>query len=273
MERPADDYPRFTLGPALSDEQCAFFARWGFLHFRAYADAATVQALIAASQRLERRWLAQRPSRINGVPIRYGQDLDGRPIVQRFAFANQHEIAFARLLDDARLRALFALIPAGHDVRLGAREKDGVVINHYVHGPLSRHSRLGWHTDGLRDLFLGTRLRPLLNVGLHLDTLDAEHGGLRLLAGTHRQPLRQMLFRKRYFLDHEADADEIAIVPAAGDLTVHDGRLWHRVAQSCRRGEPSRRRVIYVPIIDGPFAPRHADSPTPLYQRLARLAR
>ena len=36
----------------------------------------------------------------------------------------------------------------------------------------------------------------------------------------------------------------------AGDLTVHDGRLWHRVALSPYVGEKSRRRVMYVPVVN-----------------------
>ena len=78
-----------------------------------------------------------------------------------------------------------------------------------------------------------------------------------------------MLFRKRYFLDNKADREEIAIVPDAGDLTIHDGRLWHRVAQSAVTGEESRRRVIYLPIIAGRFEPKNEKSPTAFYQRFA----
>ncbi|MGH8443914.1 MAG: phytanoyl-CoA dioxygenase family protein, partial [Solimonas sp.] len=100
-----------------------------------------------------------------------------------------------------------------------------------------------------------------------------EHGGLRLLPGTHRQGLWKMLFHKRYFLDHDTDPNEVAIVPAAGDLTVHDGRLWHRVAQSTVSGEASRRRVIYIPVISGKYAPKTEKSATPIYQRFASLSK
>ncbi len=58
----------------------------------------------------------------------------------------------------------------------------------------------------------------------------------------------------------------------AGDLTVHDGRLWHRVQQSPLTGEASRRRVMYIPFITGAYQPRHAGSHTPFYHKLARLA-
>ena len=78
-----------------------------------------------------------------------------------------------------------------------------------------------------------------------------------------------MAFGKRYFIDHRPDPREIAVVPAAGDLTVHDGRLWHRVQQSSVAGEASRRRVFYVPVLAGPYEPKTARSATPAYHRLA----
>ena len=113
----------------------------------------------------------------------------------------------------------------------------------------------------------------MLNVGIHLSSLGPQHGGLRILPGTHRQSVYQMLFRKKYFIDHKADAAEIAIIPAAGDLTVHDGRLWHRVARSTVVGEESRRRVIYIPIIAGKYEPKHVDSPTVFYQRFSTIVK
>ncbi|WP_428311978.1 phytanoyl-CoA dioxygenase family protein [Hydrocarboniphaga sp.] len=268
----AFDYPRFELGEALTPEQIAHFQRWGFLHFKNFISAERVERLIAATRNVERQWVDANVEKVNGVPIKYGRDLDGRKIVQRFAFANQYDAELAEFLKDPRFKTLFALIGSA-DARVGADEKDGLVVNHYVHGPDSEHSRLGWHTDGLRDIFLGSRLNPLLNVGVHLSNLGIEHGGLRLLPGTHQQSLWQFLFRKRYFRDHEPDIDEVAIIPAAGDLTVHDGRLWHRVAQSTVSGEASRRRVMYIPVISGAYAPKHAQSATPFYQRLAKFAK
>lgn len=266
------DYPRYELGERLTAEQIAHYEQHGFLHFRNFIPPQQVQALVDASLEVQRDWIARGVQKVNGIPIKYGRDLDDSPIVQRFAFANQHHPVLGQFLEDPRFRTLFALIGSA-DARVGGNEKDGLVINHYVHGPQSAFSRLGWHTDGLRDIFLGSRLNPLLNVGVHLSSLGPEHGGLRLLPGTHRQSLRDFLFRKRYFLDHEADPEEVAIIPAAGDLTVHDGRLWHRVAQSTVTGEASRRRVMYIPVISGKYAPKSERSATPLYQRFAGLAK
>jgi len=263
-------YQRFILGAEITDEQQAFFNRKGFIHFKNFITPETVEDIIRASKQVEKNWAANNIEKVNGVPIKYGKDLNGSPIVQRFAFINQHHPLLAEFTLDPRFQTLLGLIPGS---RLGTDEKDGMVFNHYVNSDESSFTKMGWHTDGLRDIFHGSRLNPMLNVGIHLSNATANNGGLRILPGTHQQSLYQMLFRKKYFLDHDADENEIAIAPNAGDLTIHDGRLWHRVAQSEVVGEESRRRVIYLPIIAGKYEPKHEDSPTALYQRFAKIVK
>ncbi|KIO76334.1 phytanoyl-CoA dioxygenase [Pedobacter lusitanus] len=264
-------YTRFTLGETLTDEQNYFFNKNGFIHFKNFITPETVSDIIKASILVQQDWITQEKIKVNGIPVKYGKDLDGSAIVQRFAFINQHHPLFGELTHDPRLAVLLNLIGPG--ARLGTDEKDGMVLNHYVNGPESKFTQMGWHTDGLRDIFHGQKLNPMLNIGIHLSTLKPENGGLRVLPGTHKQSLYNLLFRKKYFVDNKADFKEVAIIPEAGDLTIHDGRLWHRVAQSAVSGEESRRRVIYLPIIAGKYEPKHEHSPTAFYQRFAKLVK
>ena len=264
-------YQKFTLGEVITSQQQDFFTKNGFIHFKNFIQPETVTDIIRAAEQVQQNWIANKIEKVNGVPIKYGKDLDGSPIVQRFAFINLHHAALSEFTKDPRFKVLLNLVGPG--ARLSTTEKDGMVFNHYVNGPESSFTKMGWHTDGLRDIFHGHKLNPMLNVGIHLSTLKPENGGLRILPGTHKQNLYSMLFRKRYFLDNNADSNEIAILPQAGDLTIHDGRLWHRVAQSSVTGEASRRRVIYIPIIAGKYEPKHEDSPTAFYQRFASLVK
>ncbi|SMD15450.1 phytanoyl-CoA dioxygenase family protein [Pedobacter nyackensis] len=266
-----NSYIKFTLGNKITAEQKDFFNQNGFIHFKSFIKPETVNDIIKASVQVQQQWIENEKVKVNGIPIKYGKDLDGSAIVQRFAFLNQHHPLFAELTHDPRFETLLELI--GQGARLGTEEKDGMVLNHYVNGHESKFTQMGWHTDGLRDIFHGQKLNPMLNVGIHLNTLKPENGGLRVLPGTHKQSLYQMLFRKKYFLDNKADASETAIIPDAGDLTIHDGRLWHRVAQSSVIGEESRRRVIYIPIIAGKYEPKNENSPTAFYQRFANLVK
>ena len=114
---------------------------------------------------------------------------------------------------------------------------------------------------------------PMLNVGIHLDRVKKEDGGLRIIPGTHKQGFWKMCFHKPYFVSHGADVREVAVETEPGDLTVHDGRTWHRVEQSPHVGPRSLRRTMYVPYLTQPYEPKREDSPTPFYHHLGRFLR
>lgn len=264
------NYPRFNLGAKLTQEQKEYFDIHGYIHFKNFVDKAAVDEMLKESQRVQQQWISEGRKVVNGVPIKFGTDVDGKKIVQRFAFLNQFASIFEEFLKDPRLEALFEFIGAP-DSRIGKNEKDGLVFNHYVNTPNSNFSQLGWHTDSLRDLFSGKKIMPMLNVGLHFDQSSPENGGLRILPGTHNKGMATLLFRKVYYLNSKADKKEIGMSVEPGDLTVHDGRIWHRVAQSPHIGEISRRRVMYIPIISGEYKPRNENSKPLLYQRFQSL--
>ncbi|MEC9073064.1 MAG: hypothetical protein VX938_11810, partial [Myxococcota bacterium] len=70
---------------------------------------------------------------------------------------------------------------------------------------------------------------------------------------------------------HKPDPQEICVETEPGDLTIHDGRLWHRVARSQTPG--AVRRSMYVPYLTGPVEPKNEESSTPGYHYLGRLMR
>lgn len=260
-----------TLGTRITPEQREAFDRQGCLHFKQFLDPASIAEAIQAMEEIEERWLRDGVKVVNGTPIKYGTNTDGSPMVQRFAFASQHHPVLDRILRDPRLAAILELL--GPDARLGTHEKDGLVVNHYVNSDGSKFAQMGWHTDSIRDVFLGKKVGRMLNLGIHLDDQDPMNGGLRILPGTHRQGMWGMLFHKAYFLDRRADPSEVAFRIKAGDLTVHDGSIWHRVQRSSLIGEASRRRVMYIPVISGVYEPKTEASPTPFYHRFLHLVK
>ncbi|MEB2341770.1 MAG: phytanoyl-CoA dioxygenase family protein [Flavobacteriia bacterium] len=259
------------LGAQLTEEQKRSFADNGAILFPGFISRDTVTEIWRAVEDVQRQWIAEGREKVNGIPIKYGLDVDGRRIVQRFAFANHFSPVLAEFLKDPRFSELLELVGPG--ARLGINEKDGLVVNHYVNVDGSQFTQMGWHTDSVRDIFLGKRILPMLNVGIHLDDQDPQNGGLRLLPGTHRQSTWNMLFRKKPFMDNRPDPREVAFDIHAGDLTVHDGRCWHRVERSRLTGEASRRRVMYIPIIAGKYTPKSEKSPTPLYHHFQHLVK
>lgn len=260
----------FSLERNLTRAQLQYFHTHGVIQFKKFVDKDTLALFISEVKSTEHYLLSNGISKVNGIPLKMGRDIDGAPLIQRIAFTSHYSPVLKEFLKDPRFKALTQLL-GNYEGRIGENEKDGLVVNHYVNAGNSAFKQLGWHTDSPRDLFLGSRIRPMLNVGLHLDDCPYENGGLRVLPGTHEQGLFRLLFRKKYFIDHTPDRKEVGFDIEAGDLTVHDGRLWHRVQQSPFEGEISRRRVMYIPIITGEYQPKTADSPTPFYHKLGQL--
>ncbi len=262
---------RFTLGAEVTPEQRAFLDRHGFVLFSRVASPDELGMIAGEMTRIEREWMGTGRTRVFGIPLFFGKDPEGQPFLQRLAFTSVFSEKIRGFVRDPRFRPILDLV--GPDARIGDEEKDGVVINRYLNVPGSVYPQLGWHTDGLRDLFYGRMPQRMLNIGLHFDRCTRENGGLRLIPGSHLQGFWSMCFRKPYFISHTDDPDEICIETEPGDLTVHDGRLWHRVARSQYEGASSLRRSMYLPYLTGPYEPKSEDSPTPLYHRLGEWMR
>jgi phytanoyl-CoA hydroxylase len=260
----------FQFNSILSPEQINFYSSNGYLHFKNFVSKEETKIFIEEVDRVTQKLIAEKITRVNGIPLKFGTGANGNKIIQRLAFASQHSNVLREFLRDSRFTALFTLL-GNYEGRIGEQEKDGLVVNHYENTEHSNFKQLGWHTDSPRDLFLGSRIMPMLNVGLHLDDHPKENGGLRVLPGTHKQNLFSLFFRKKYFIDNNPDPNEEGFDIEAGDLTIHHGNLWHRVQQSIHTGDKSRRRVMYIPIITGQYQYKHAASKTPFYHRIGQL--
>ncbi|KAA3607872.1 MAG: phytanoyl-CoA dioxygenase [Planctomycetota bacterium] len=262
---------RFQLLDTITPEQQAFLDHYGFLHFEGVAKPDEVDMILEEMDQLEQNWRQEGRRKVNGVPLFWGRGPGEKTWLQRFAFSSAFSRRIREFVHHSRFEPIRTLI--GADARVGDQEKDGVVINRYINLPGSVYPKLGWHTDGLRDLFYLKMPKQMLNVGLHLDDCGPENGGLRLIPCSHSQGFWSMCFRKFYFVSHKADPKEICVSTRRGDLTVHDGRLWHRVAQSSRKGLASIRRTMYVPYLTGPYQPKSETSGTPGYHFLGALMR
>ena len=262
---------RFRLGREVTPVQRAFLELHGFAVFAGVVSPDEVERIDAEAKAIQARWLAEGRTSVRGIPLWVGRDPDGAPFIQRFAFASTFSDWLHAFVRDERFLPVRGLIAA--ETRVGDQEKDGLVINRNLNVPGSAYPKLGWHTDGLRDLFQLQLPGPMLNVGVHLDRVTREDGGLRVIPGSHDQGFAAMCFRKPYFVSHRPDPAEVAVETEPGDLTVHDGRTWHRVAASPHTGWRSLRRTMYVPYLSGPYLPKSEDSRTPLYHHLGSLLR
>jgi len=263
--------PDFELGERLTKEQLEYLDTYGFIRFKRFATKEKVRELAAEVEEIDRRLVAEGRTHVNGIPLMLGKRPDGTGFVQRMVFSSTFGPKLHAFLQDPRFQAILDV--AGPGYRIGERERDGLVINHYRREEGSAYKKLGWHTDSLRDLFYFEKPRRYLNVGFYLDDSPLTKGGVRVIPFSQDQSIWSMLTRKIHFMEHAPDPAEYAIEAEAGDLTIHDGRIWHRVAEASVTGGASQRRVMYIPLMEGPLKEKNEKSPTPFYFRLKRFAK
>src|SRR5688572_32637630 len=99
-------YKKFKFEGTLTHEQLDFFNQNGFIHFEKYASQETVDQIIASTEQVQSQWVQNDIQKVNGVPIKYGVDENGKTIVQRFAFTNQYSDAVHRFASHPNLDAL-----------------------------------------------------------------------------------------------------------------------------------------------------------------------
>jgi Phytanoyl-CoA dioxygenase (PhyH) len=261
--------PDFELDERLTPEQVDFLETFGFIRFKRFVPRERARALYQAVLEINDALVARGTEQMNGVPLILGERADGTRYVQRIPFASLQHPVLRDFLQDRRFRGI--LEAAGPGYRIGEDERDGMVVNRFRNEPGAKYKRLGWHTDSLRDLFYLEKPRRYLNVGFNFTDSPLAVGGLRVLPCTHHQPISALLTRKLYFVDDQPDPYELAVEAEAGDLTIHDGRMWHRTALAATEGDASERCVSYLPLMEGPLKRKHAKSATPLYLRFKGL--
>src|SRR5436305_188112 len=144
------ELPNFTLTNQLTEEQLRLFDKFGAIKFRNFIPKETVDLFLNEIRRIEKSWLDQGVEKVNGIPLKFGKDEQGNKTIQRLCFTSLHSTVLHDFLQDDRLKALLALVRP-YEGRIGENEKDGLVVNNYIHTPNSAFSQMGWHTDSPRD--------------------------------------------------------------------------------------------------------------------------
>jgi hypothetical protein len=265
-------YQTYLASGELNTEHVNFFNKNGFIHFKHFLSKEETASMLKAIQAVHAEWIREDRLKVRGIPIVYGEDENGQRIVQRSPFTSLYTPELHALLASGRLDQFLKLLPAP-DARIAEDEKDGVVVNHYVNHKRSGLKQMGWHTDSARDIFYFHKVQPMLNVGIYLTESTEKQGGLRVLPGTHKQGIHSLLFKKKQFISMREDKNEVLVEAEAGDLVIHNGAIWHRVAMAGTQGPESRRITMYIPIISGKAIVKTDHSKTPFYHKLRFLAK
>ena len=82
------DVPRFTLGPSITPDRCAFLREHGFVLFAGVATPDEIAMLGDEMERIEAAWLAEGRKRVFGIPLFFGKDETSEEFLQRLAFTS-----------------------------------------------------------------------------------------------------------------------------------------------------------------------------------------
>ena len=65
------------LGATLTPEQKQFFHKNGIIHIPGFISRETVAALWKACEEIQAKWIAEDVKLVNGIPVKWGNDVDG----------------------------------------------------------------------------------------------------------------------------------------------------------------------------------------------------
>src|ERR1017187_2878671 len=124
----------FKFGDSLTEEQKIFFDKNGFLHFSNFISKENVALFIREIERIQKERLEKNLEKVNGVPLKFGQDLEGNKIIQRNCFLSLSSDVLHEFLQDPRLISLTELLYP-YEGRIAENEKDGLILNYFERSP------------------------------------------------------------------------------------------------------------------------------------------
>jgi len=89
--------PDFNLEEKLTQEQLTFFHKNGVIIFRNVLKKETVDFFIQEVTRIENQWLQEGRDKVNGVPLKFGEDAQGQKMIQRLCFLSLDRKSLPRI--------------------------------------------------------------------------------------------------------------------------------------------------------------------------------
>ena len=89
------DSLNFPLEEKLTREQLDYFDKNGVIIFRNFISKETVEHFISEIDRIEKQWLDEGRDKVNGVPLKFGKDENGKTVLKCLQLFNQNGGAVA----------------------------------------------------------------------------------------------------------------------------------------------------------------------------------
>ncbi|MBK7573482.1 MAG: hypothetical protein IPI10_18455 [Bacteroidetes bacterium] len=77
-------YQKFELGSQFRRPRVDFFNKYGFIHYKNFITPERAQTVSAAIDEKQKEIIAKGIQKINVIPIKFGEDENSEPIIQRF---------------------------------------------------------------------------------------------------------------------------------------------------------------------------------------------
>src|ERR1700722_4227734 len=98
--------PDFHLEDKLNTEQINFFKKYGVVQFKNFIDKETVSSFLKEISHVQNFLLVNKIKKVNGIPLKFGKDIDGSPLIQRIAFTSFYRNQLSIFLKNKRLKIL-----------------------------------------------------------------------------------------------------------------------------------------------------------------------
>src|SRR5882757_1843541 len=100
----------FHLGQNLTATHLQYFHKHGIIQFKNFIDKDTLGLFLREIKGAEQHLLSNGITKVNGIPLKFGHDTDGSPLIQRIAFTSHYSPVLKEFLKDRRLQALTRLL-------------------------------------------------------------------------------------------------------------------------------------------------------------------
>jgi hypothetical protein len=80
------EMPDFYFSGTITPEQQEFFDKYGIIQFKKFIDTTTVSLFLKETENVQKHLLSSDTKKVNGIPLKFGTDIDGSRLVQRIAF-------------------------------------------------------------------------------------------------------------------------------------------------------------------------------------------
>src|ERR1700722_6278412 len=122
------EMPDFYFSGNVTSQQQDFFNKYGIIQFKKFIDKSTVSLFLKETEKVQNHLLQNDIKKVNGIPLKFGTDIDGSRLVQRIAFTSFYSKDLSEFLKNKQLENLLTFM-GPYEGRIGEAEKDGLVFN------------------------------------------------------------------------------------------------------------------------------------------------